>query len=1698
MDKKYFMILFAFLLIISSGILGASDVIAKSNKKYYSLEDKIDDLGSLDVLVMIKQNDVKGRSSAATLSNIAMDDKKELKLIDAYSGTVDRNNFKKLQKLSEQGLISIYEDRKLYLLKEKPPEISTSLAISTIIIGANYSWEILNLTGRNINIAVIDSGIDYRHPDLGGCMGAGCKVLDGYDFVNNDSDPLDDYGHGTHVAGIISANGTIRGVAPDSKLYALKSCNAVGTCQYSDIIQALEWCIDNSVNIISMSIGGSNSDNIEGNSGEDALSLAVDSIITDNGIPIVIAAGNDGPAIGTINIPGAAKKAITVGAINDLSTIGQSDDEIASFSSRGPSGFGRLDPDISAPGIGINSTYLNNGTETLPGTSMATPHITGAIALMLENDPALTPAKIRSMIIGSAANISGKTLEKGSGEINIRDVLLSQAYATVYAEDTYSINTTTDRWEFIAKPSGISYANVTVYNNNGFEVIFTLLKTDMENLENSLMLDNSQLSLPDSISVPANDTYTFSINFSLDDFSTEYATTYAGAIILLGDNGYNISIPVVITVPITTNTSISRTMQNSGAETGDVLSYVYKSQSTGNKTINISWISTDNDLDLYIYDSNGILINNSGVINTESESIIIESDNQSIIWIRVHGFYLDSAPLDFNINISENIAPYITSYYINRPIIRESDTGYEYSLLINWSESMNTSRELSINFYPEITLGSCTMPWINATMSNYSCTIEDTNISLTSNISANISNAQSISGVMMDPYMLSNAIASIDNKEPALSGSSSISHSRITDADIGEILVIRLGFTESMNQTQIPVMNFIPDIESSGLLNVCNDAWQNSTIVNRTCSITGEDTTIPYPLNLSMTSAYDTQGNMMDPEVYFSIIDYIDTTEPVLDVDSPVNSATYEIDDIDLNFTVSGQDDCWYDISGTNISITGCNNITIYNLSEGSHELLLYANDSVNNVAEISTTFTIDIPGNDTDPPLLNITVLPSNSVLGPDDLPYLIIGNATDSGSGLNASSLSLYINRIYNATITNISSGYWNYSWNPPDGRYNMSVYACDNDDNCNESSIRTNIIIDLTAPITTPSATSNAWNSTFNILLTATDLVSQISLIYYKIGSLSWQNNSGDTASINISTSTNISSGNTTIYYYSVDTRGNTETTKNITVLFDKTAPSTALVAYQYNGSSFNFDLWGSSPALINFSGSDAHSGYNKTIYCNDTINLCTPSAEWNATLNISSPGVNYLRYRSVDNLSNLENITFKRIMILNNTSNYINSSITAGANNSVIIVAQNSTSGSNLIVPINVNASLDLNELVNGTSLNATFPIEINITSNTSNGIIIIRIPARMMLIGDADWLGRFNLPKSMPSSSVDVDADSGKNVVLGSIKVIEIGADEIGLLTNGSVRINFSGRSGKYAGYSRDGNFYKITSTCLMDNITWANQNLSSNSSCKMNSGNDLIILTKHFTKFVTYDQENEDNSPGGGGGGSNTISGIVSSNSLSFGYQTLAVGTKEITLNSINIPLYKYFLTTNVPLTNVGIRISKLDIPQMIYPGRVYRYIKIDHTSIPDATVNSIRLQFKVDKGWMINNSLKSSDIMMPRYVTQWTQSGVKILNEDSGYVYYEAAINGPGFFAIAAENPNVIAPVANITPINVTNNQTPITGAVLDSKSTDAGVTDVQTLTQSENKGITPLVRFIISGVSLIVLVTVIYFLYMKHKKST
>jgi serine protease AprX len=315
-------------------------------------------------------------------------------------------------------------------------------------IGANWVRDTLGVDGEGVGIAIVDSGVATWHDDL-----TGGRVARFVDFVNFQSAAYDDYGHGTHVAGIIAGDGhdsegRRRGIAPGATLLVEKVLDATGQGYISNVIAAIDYAIANKdalrIRVINLSVAAA----VQESYLTDPLTLAAKRAV-EAGIVVVSAAGNLGkteqgqPQYGGIGAPGNAPWVITVGASSHNGTADRSDDTIAAFSSRGPSAIDfQAKPDVLAPGVGIESTAeagstlwntkplmrlwgtVPTATEpylSLSGTSMAAPVVSGTIALMLEVNPSLTPNLVKAILQYTAeAHADYNALTQGAGFLNAR------------------------------------------------------------------------------------------------------------------------------------------------------------------------------------------------------------------------------------------------------------------------------------------------------------------------------------------------------------------------------------------------------------------------------------------------------------------------------------------------------------------------------------------------------------------------------------------------------------------------------------------------------------------------------------------------------------------------------------------------------------------------------------------------------------------------------------------------------------------------------------------------------------------------------------------------------------------------------------------------------------------------------------------------------------------------------------------------------------------------------------------------------------------------------------------------------------------------------------------------------------------------------------------------------------------------------
>jgi len=284
-------------------------------------------------------------------------------------------------------------------IENQPSVAAETIPVGVAQIFAPVAWG--NSQGKGIRVGVVDTGIDFNHPDLRTNYSGGAS------FVPSAPTPMDDQGHGTHCAGTIAAaiNGSgVVGVAPQASLYAAKVLDRNGSGQFSWVIAGIDWCIQNKMHIISMSLGGS------------AAPTALQTICNlawARGLLIVAAAGNAQgpqpvpPATSNVGFPGKYKNVIAVSAID-------SGNVITSFSSRGP------EVDLCAPGLNVLSTAPGGGYATMSGTSMACPHVAGAAALAWGAHRFATNEQVWNLLASTVDNlgIPGWDLLYGYGRVN--------------------------------------------------------------------------------------------------------------------------------------------------------------------------------------------------------------------------------------------------------------------------------------------------------------------------------------------------------------------------------------------------------------------------------------------------------------------------------------------------------------------------------------------------------------------------------------------------------------------------------------------------------------------------------------------------------------------------------------------------------------------------------------------------------------------------------------------------------------------------------------------------------------------------------------------------------------------------------------------------------------------------------------------------------------------------------------------------------------------------------------------------------------------------------------------------------------------------------------------------------------------------------------------------------------------------------
>ncbi|GAA2665856.1 S8 family serine peptidase [Streptomyces aculeolatus] len=398
-------------------------------------------------------------------------------------------------------------------------KVEAVLDESVPLIGAPEAWR-KGLDGTGVTVAVLDTGVDATHPDLAGRIAASKSFVQGEEVV-------DKHGHGTHVASTIAgsgaaSDGSYKGVAPGAELAVGKVLSNAGSGSTSQIVAGMEWATKEvDAKIVSMSLGSSATD------GSDPLSRSVNELTSSTDSLFVIAAGNDGPGRETVSAPGTADAALTVAATDKS-------DALPDFSSRGPRfGDGALKPDIAAPGAGIAAARASGTSMGTPvdddytaanGTSMATPHVAGAAAVLAQQHPDWSWSRLKTALMSTSRDAGHSPAEQGAGRLDVARATGQQVTATTGAVDygtvEFSENDPVDR-------------TITYANDGDTDVTLTL--TGDFSAEGRLTTGAG------TVTVPAHATADATV--TVDPGGLEEGSYY-GSVVAADDSGNRVATPV--------------------------------------------------------------------------------------------------------------------------------------------------------------------------------------------------------------------------------------------------------------------------------------------------------------------------------------------------------------------------------------------------------------------------------------------------------------------------------------------------------------------------------------------------------------------------------------------------------------------------------------------------------------------------------------------------------------------------------------------------------------------------------------------------------------------------------------------------------------------------------------------------------------------------------------------------------------------------------------------------------------------------------------------------------------------------------------------------------------------------------------------------------------------------------------------------
>ncbi len=422
----YVKIVLVFILLIISYFLPSETptgfVVDEDSNIAPEVQIRVHEEGEVDVIVKLK--DIEGNvfiydNKEADIEEVKeeikldFEEKHDFEELDAFSGKITQKGLEELELRQDVAYVQI----------DHPFKVQLQDSLNIINVSKLHA---VNFTGKNIGVCVLDTGLNYSHSELID------NFVAGYDYINSDSDPYDDHGHGTHVSGIVE------GVVPDAKLLHVKVLNSAGSGSESDIVAGINWCINNrtlyNITVITMSLGAGLYTNYC-DSNFPTLTQAINNAITNN-IIVIASTGNDFSTT-SISAPGCIENVTAVSATDKS-------DNLANYANRNNL------VDLVATGSDIQATSINGGYTTLSGTSMAAPHVAGSAALIQQykyedSGSYLGPYNVEELLENTGVNISGyKRINVYRAVTSLDDdypsLVVYSPISTTYTEKNITLN----------------------------------------------------------------------------------------------------------------------------------------------------------------------------------------------------------------------------------------------------------------------------------------------------------------------------------------------------------------------------------------------------------------------------------------------------------------------------------------------------------------------------------------------------------------------------------------------------------------------------------------------------------------------------------------------------------------------------------------------------------------------------------------------------------------------------------------------------------------------------------------------------------------------------------------------------------------------------------------------------------------------------------------------------------------------------------------------------------------------------------------------------------------------------------------------------------------------------------------------------------------------------------------------------------